>query len=589
MNIRRAFLAALTMLGVGVAATPVAHAGLPYAQVGRIGAEGELTVPLGVAVDPASGDVYVGNLVSAGVKEFGPVGGDRATFDSGFLSGVAVDPVNRNVYVVNAAAQAIETYTSAGAFVSKFSVAGSANLLEGFTAVQIATDASGDVYLPNAPNNEVQEFDPEGDLLATFTGAGSEALKAPTGVAVDAHGDVYVADGGNSRVEEFTPAGAFAMALGTGVDQTTGASVCTAASGDTCGAGGDGTQAVALDPAGDILAGDNSGGGFHVVMYGPAGEELADFGLGAIGSSEFGTIDTLAVNARGLVYVADGGNNAVWIYAQQSKPAVQSVSALAVGQTTATLKTTIDAGNADTAYRFEYGPSTAYGASVPVPDEDLGSGLTGPITTGQELSGLQPGATYHYRVIATNALGQTTSADETFTTPPALPPIVSTGRPRDVSQGSATLTGTLDTQGFQTSYEFDFGTDTGYGSRIFGNAGAEPGAGAIAVTLQGLTPGATYHYRALATNTFGTVYGADQTFTTPTYPSATLTQPQAPPLLPTQLLTPTGTATGGGATVTAVKASAHTARHTKPHRKHKLRSHTHTASSAHGNQRGRGR
>ncbi len=461
---------------------------------------------------------------------------------------------------------------------SHFSIAGSANVFGIFTGVQIASDSAGNVYLPNAPNNEVQRFSPEGTVLATITGSGAEALKEPTGVAVGPTGNVYVADNGNGRLEEFSPAGAFIMAIGTGVDQTTSGDVCTAASGDTCGPGSDGSQSIALDAAGDIFVGENNGSGFHVVLYSPTGVHLADFGLGAIGSSGFGTINTLAVGQGGLVYVADGGNNVVWIYAPQSKPAVVSESAAGVTHTTTTLRAAIDPDNSDTRYHFEYGTSTAYGASIPIPDIDIGSFEEGssPVSVGQVLVGLQPGTTYHYRVVATNGLGQTAGADQTFTTLPPLPPAVSTGQAGGVAQNAATLAGTVDTEGFETTYEFDIGVDTSYGTRIFGDAGVEPGPHTFTVPLQGLTAGATYHYRVLATNTFGTSYGADQTFTMASYPSATLAEPQTPPLLGAPLLAPAG---GTSAKAAAVRLAAHTARHPKA-RKSSHRASRHKRKSA---------
>jgi len=102
-----------------------------------------------------------------------------------------------------------------------------------------------------------------------------------------------------------------------------------------------------------------------------------------------------------------------------------------------------------------------------------------------------------------------------------------------VAQNSATLSGTIDTRGQTTVYEFDLGTDTSYGTRIYGYAGYEPGALTYTVSLQNLVQGVTYHYRIVATNVFGTTYGADQTFTTSIYPSAMLAAPSAPPLVAT--------------------------------------------------------
>jgi predicted lipoprotein with Yx(FWY)xxD motif len=76
---------------------------------------------------------------------------------------------------------------------------------------------------------------------------------------------------------------------------------------------------------------------------------------------------------------------------------------------------------ATTTYHFEYGTSTAYGTSVPMPDADAGSGLATAVS--QQISGLQPNATYHYRLVSTNSVeGTGFSADRTFTTEAGAPP-----------------------------------------------------------------------------------------------------------------------------------------------------------------------
>ncbi len=138
--------------------------------------------------------------------------------------------------------------------------------------------------------------------------------------------------------------------------------------------------------------------------------------------------------------------------------------------------------------------------------------------------------------LATLGLGPAALAAQASALPSEQPPVVSTGQASAIAQGSATLTGTVVTQGFETLYEFDLGVDTSYGTRIFGDAGVEPGTQSFAFPLQGLTPGATYHYRIAATNIFGTSYGTDQTFTTASYPTATFAPPVTPPLVPAILL-----------------------------------------------------
>jgi predicted lipoprotein with Yx(FWY)xxD motif len=86
------------------------------------------------------------------------------------------------------------------------------------------------------------------------------------------------------------------------------------------------------------------------------------------------------------------------------------------------LKATIYTYSLDTHYHFEYGTTTAYGTSAPVPDADAG---TMPVVNVSEtVTGLAPSTTYHYRVVATNSKGPGTSSDQTFTTSadPSVPP-----------------------------------------------------------------------------------------------------------------------------------------------------------------------
>lgn len=73
--------------------------------------------------------------------------------------------------------------------------------------------------------------------------------------------------------------------------------------------------------------------------------------------------------------------------------------------------------NSDTVYRFEYGTSTSYGTSVPVPDAAI-KASTAAIEVFQPVSGLRPDTAYHYRVVAVNPSGETVGQDRVFTTFP---------------------------------------------------------------------------------------------------------------------------------------------------------------------------
>lgn len=99
-------------------------------------------------------------------------------------------------------------------------------------------------------------------------------------------------------------------------------------------------------------------------------------------------------------------------------------------------------------------------------------------------------------------------------------PTAITGPSSGVTAGTAHLTGTVNATGINTSYRFEYGTTTAYGSNT---ATTSAGAGAsnqsVAADLAGLQPGTTYHYRLAATGAFGAQStGQDATFTTAAAP-----------------------------------------------------------------------
>ena len=106
-----------------------------------------------------------------------------------------------------------------------------------------------------------------------------------------------------------------------GVDQTTGGDVCTAASGDTCVAGTQGSGAgefsapafVAVDnsggpSAGDVYVGDP--GDDVISKFDSSGNLITSWGSGGQlnGGSSFGSIDGIAVDSSGDLLVINDGN-----------------------------------------------------------------------------------------------------------------------------------------------------------------------------------------------------------------------------------------------------------------------------------------
>jgi hypothetical protein len=133
------------------------------------------------------------------------------------------------------------------------------------------------------------------------------------------------------------------------------------------------------------------------------------------------TIDAGKADARlGLVDVdgdpRDVGTTDIGADEYVPAPTATTGPASAVGDRTATLTGTVNPKGAPTSYRFEYGPTTAYGNSTA--DSGAGSVLTD-VTSSANVAGLAPATTYHYRAVASSAGGVVHGADRTFTTAPA--------------------------------------------------------------------------------------------------------------------------------------------------------------------------
>jgi len=206
--------------------------------------------------------------------------------------------------------------------------------------------------------------------------------------------------------------------------------------------------------------------------------------------------------------------------AATAAPEVRTADAVDVTSTTATLHASINPNGADTDFGFDWGTSADYGQSTT--DESIAAG-TQPVTASAKLTGLTPGTTYHFRISADNGTGsRQLGQDVTFTTP-AASPVVDTLGSNGITSNSATLTGSVDPNGADASYYFEYGTTTDYGQRTpEQDAGSDTSSVSAEAALFDLAPGTTYYYRLVSTNSAGTTRGADMTFVTaPGAPDAT--------------------------------------------------------------------
>ncbi|MEI6684045.1 MAG: GEVED domain-containing protein, partial [Bacteroidota bacterium] len=105
-------------------------------------------------------------------------------------------------------------------------------------------------------------------------------------------------------------------------------------------------------------------------------------------------------------------------------------------------------------------------------------------------------------------------------------PTVTTASVSNLAGSSVDLNGIVNANG-TTSYDsFDYGLTAAYGYNIIGSPNPVTGSGdsPITATVTGLAGNTTYHYRAVAINPSGTVYGADSTFLTEMMPPAATTE-----------------------------------------------------------------
>jgi len=196
-------------------------------------------------------------------------------------------------------------------------------------------------------------------------------------------------------------------------------------------------------------------------------------------------------------------------------PTAVTGATTSVGATTAVVTGKVDPGGEATSWYVEYGTSTSYGSRTGA--RSAGNG-TAQVDVSEQLRGLTTGATYHYRVVASNAAGTSRGADQVLSTRAA--PTVVTSSAWALGPTAATVGGNVDPNGRSTGWWIEYGTTTSYGSRTdTQSAGSGSSAVSVSVRLTGLRAGDTYHFRLVASNDLGTTRGADRSFRTDLAPS----------------------------------------------------------------------
>jgi hypothetical protein len=253
-------------------------------------------------------------------------------------------------------------------------------------------------------------------------------------------------------------------------------------------------------------------------LYDPASGTWS--ATGSLGTARYNHTATLLPNSKVLVaggYSLNAGRLAnAELYVPPPPPVTGPPVAITnpatlIASFSAKLNGSVNPHGLTTSVYFQYGTTNSYGLTT-APQSRTGNTF---LNISAHISGLTASTTYHFRIVTTNSAGTRYGSDTTFTTlPPTGFPIVTTKPATDVATFAATLNGLLDPHGLTTSVYFQCGTTTNYGRTTAVQSHTGNTYRNIAANVVGLARNTTYHFRIVATNSVGTRYGNDRTFTT---------------------------------------------------------------------------
>jgi hypothetical protein len=447
------------------------HVFSPSASFGSSGSgEGQLSSPSAVAVSEvggAAGDVYVADRANNRVEQFDSTGKFVAAWGWGVKDGEKEAEVCKSGEGCKAglpgAGKGSEGFhLGKGQIVSPIAI-----------AVDNSNSASaGDVYVVASVVPEksyVDKFGPNGEYIRQLTKKEETEFNGRVeGVAVDTSGVVWV-DWSENEITNFTggepnkrvnkeveiesgienlrpglavdatdhlyvdtePGEVFTQGeegtsaeegRGEGGEEPCEASPCYAAKLSGTGEAGAvlrermnhlNTSGVAADLGNSDVYVDNV---TSIATYSSSGALIERFGAGDLTHGAGVAVQS----GDGNVYVADAEANKIDVFVPEpaAAPNVDEISAGKITATSAELGAQIDPKGAETTVTFQYGTSACTGGSC---TSVAASEPTIPVGFGDQsrsvsIEGLTASTVYHYRVIAKNSHGTTTSTEQTFTT-----------------------------------------------------------------------------------------------------------------------------------------------------------------------------
>jgi len=180
-------------------------------------------------------------------------------------------------------------------------------------AVGVATNSKGHVFVyTRSGETRLFEFDQAGKFVKELA-QGTYGVSFAHAVRVDKYDNVWAVDEGSNVIMKFNPDGKLLMVLGKRPDPLEQLAIIPGG-GQYSGANKPYSfhrqTDVAWDPQDNIFVADGYGDS-RVVKYDKTGRFVKSVGTRGNGTLQFSTPHAIAVDAKGLVYVADRGNSRI--------------------------------------------------------------------------------------------------------------------------------------------------------------------------------------------------------------------------------------------------------------------------------------
>ena len=198
----------------------------------------------------------------------------------------------------------------------------------------VAVNGNGTVYVADTGNHRIRKITSDG-VVSTFAGNGTAGFadgsgtitkfSSPSGIAVDGNGTVYVADTGNHRIRKITSDGVVSTFAGNGTLGSTDGSGALAKFSSPLGIAVASNGTIYVADTGNHLIRKISSGG---VVSTFAGNGTSGFADGNRTVAKFSDPGGVAVDGKGMVYVADTKNHRIRVITSS-----QNVTTLAGGGT----------------------------------------------------------------------------------------------------------------------------------------------------------------------------------------------------------------------------------------------------------------